>query len=126
MEKKFDIKLEVVHFQTEDVIVTSGPILDQQGKSISYSTWYATIGSELGEVGLERAEDNSLISGNTRYLFNLGEFGGYRVITKWKDQEVINYAWHSGDSWYYGSNLIADKNDTSYPALSKFTNFYSN
>lgn len=49
MEKKFDIKLEVIHFNTEDVIVTSG--FGLYGNLVKY-THYWTKSSELNESSI--------------------------------------------------------------------------
>ena len=49
MEKKFDIKLEVIHFNTEDVIVTSG--FGLYGNLVN-NTPYWTKSSELNESSI--------------------------------------------------------------------------
>ena len=128
MEKMPAPNLEVIPFNTEDVIVTSGLRLDMPASPINYDIRYATIGSELIDAGVKKTIDNipSNINNDEIYLFIMRENNGITTVDKkWSGANNPTYAWYHANQWYTGS-LAADASDQHIPPLTEFTSFYSN
>ena len=128
MKKLPALKLEIIHFNTEDIIVTSGGFSSPQGIPgipISKNVWYATIGSELNEDS-NAATDNfvkSFVSGD-KFLFKIGDHGTYSVNRKFSDylNDSTTYAWHCNYGWFTG-DLLAESDDP-ISHLSEFDSTY--
>ncbi len=127
MKKMPALNLEIIHFNTEDIIVTSGIPSPQGilGIPISNNVWYATIGSELNEDP-DAATDNNISSfkDGKKYLFKIGEQGSYTVNGKFGDNltETTTYAWHCDYGWFTGDLLAGSDDPISH--LSKFDSTY--
>ena len=131
MKKIPALKLEIIHFNTEDIIVTSGGFSSPQGIQgipISNNVWYATIGSELNDDSSAVLYNNGRnFKKNNIYALQIGESGGY-IISNSSDniKPDTTYAWYHKTAWYTG-DLFADL-ESPLPDLGQFssTYYYSN
>ena len=116
MKKIAAPNLEVIHFTTEDVIVTSGT--NQVTTPITYSGFgngknYATTGDELGQGGYN-------YSGSTWYRFQYKSQNEqpFYSITTWdrdnSDGDLI-YAWFAEDDRKWISKSVLSKKYDSLP-----------
>ena len=110
MEKMSAPKLEVIHFNTEDVIVTSG---NSAATNFIRATnlpdnFYFTLGSEV-----EQGTSNEELSRNLFYKFNIKD-GSFLLANgnTFPIRDIGNeiYAWFDEDSkgWYTEMHLKSD------------------
>lgn len=115
MKKIAAPNLEVIHFTTEDVIVTSGA--NQITAPITYSSkfvnnkYYATTGNELGQGGYYN------YSGSTWYRFQYKPKNEQRFtpIIEWDRDNAENdltYAWFAESESMWKTDFFLTKYDS--------------
>ena len=115
MKKIAAPNLEVIHFTTEDVIVTSGA--NQITAPITYSSkfvnnkFYATTGDELGQGGYYN------YSGSTWYMFQYKPKNEQRFtpITEWdrdNAEKDLTYAWFAESKSMWKTDFFLTKYDS--------------
>lgn len=104
MEKFPSLKLEVIHFYTEDVIVTSGTgQLSQSNFVFSPPYTYFTLGRELNDAGYNDANQNLFYKYIPNSKSNSFEYDKY-TSEKYTNIRLVEkswrYAWYNDNRWH--------------------------